>query len=614
MGAGTDDTGAVVIFYAEMVNESGHGASVGAHPVSVWIARLDSTNFIVESFTPAPDPGGDVIYGFTVESDLTFSYLFGWSYDQFNLPDPTSPPPSQMFLARVPRGRFDTVPTYWSGSGWSADRKAARPIDDDVTGAANGMQPRLIDGTWLSAVKADDWNGATVRVDAAAAPQGPWVTVQAVTVPSRSLNGLTNTYAAHLLPWRSSMGNVVVALSNNAWQMDPLAFTTPGLYQPRLFELSAPAGLTSPRLQPATEPLGFVPLNPPARVADTRRTTPVDADGTVRVSLAGIVGPEARVAVVNLTVTSPAAGGYLTLWSCDQPIPPTSSLNYEAGATRATHAAVALAADFSVCVFSSSRAHVIVDVMGSYSTAPSALRFHPQPPTRIYDSRPTAGRWRAGETRVIAVPPTAAAVAVNVTVSDPSASGFATVYPCQATLPPVSNVNFVAGQTVANLVQTGSAGGSVCVFSSVRSHLIIDLQGVYDSVGGLRYQAVGPTRLVDTRVGVGSIYGRVGHETRASGVLPANAPIATSAVPPTVQALMVSLVAVAPRTGGWAEIGPCIEPASTVPYGASTVNFLANEIVANQAITPTRPASGADVCTFSTSPAFHIVDLVGWFV
>lgn len=613
MGAGIDHTGQVVIFYAEMVNESGHGAAAGAHPASVWMARLDSTTFVVDSFAPAPDPGGDVIYGFSVESDSTFSYLFGWSYDQFNLPDPSSPPPSQLFLARVPRGRFDTVPTYWNGTGWTADRKAATPIDHDVSGAANGMQPRLIDGMWLSAVKADDWHGTTVRIDAAAAPQGPWVTVQAVTVPSRSLNGMTNTYAAHLLPWRSSTGNIVVALSHNAWQMDPVAFGSPTLYQPRLFELSAPAGLTSPRLQPATEPLGFVPLSPPARVADTRRATAVDADGMLRVSLAGVVGPEARVAVLNLTVTSPAAGGYLTAWSCDQPMPPTSSLNYEAGATRATHAAVALAADQSVCVFSSSRAHVIVDAMASYSTAPAALRFHPQPPTRIYDSRPSR-RWGAGETRTIAVPSTAAAVAVNVTVTDPTATGFVTVYPCQATLPPVSSVNFVAGQTVANLVQTGSAGGSVCVFSSGRAHIIVDLQGVYDSVGGLRYQAVAPTRLVDTRVGVGSVYGRVGQETRAAGVLPANAPVATSPVPAAVQALMVSLVAVAPRAGGWAEIGPCLEPASTVPYGASTVNFVANEIVANQAITPTRAASGVDVCSFSTSPAFHIVDLVGWFV
>ena len=56
---------------------------------------------------------------------------------------------------------------------------------------------------------------------------------------SRTLDGRTNTYSAQLMPWRSRTGNLVVALSNNAWQMDPLALDNPTMYQPRLFELAA---------------------------------------------------------------------------------------------------------------------------------------------------------------------------------------------------------------------------------------------------------------------------------------------------------------------------------------------------------------------------------------
>jgi hypothetical protein len=103
-------------------------------------------------------------------------------------------------------------------------------------------------------------------------------------------------------------------------------------------------------------------------------------------------------------------------------------------------------------------------------------------------------------------------------------------------------------------------------------------------------------------------------DLRGAGVLPSNGPVATSAVPPQAMALMVSMIAVSPRTSGWAEIGPCVEPASTTPYDSSTLNFVSGDVVANQAITPTRAASGADVCTFATSPAFHVVDLTGWFV
>ncbi len=247
MSGGLDHLGRLAVFYVEMVNEQGSGAAASAHPVAVWIARFNATTFDVLSFAPAPASSAAVVYGVAVESDDAFSYLFGWSYDQFNLPDPTSPPPSQMFVARVPAKRFDLQPKYWNGTDWVASRAAAMPISTDLSGASNPMQPRLLDGMWISAVKPDDWNGSTVRVDVAPAPEGPWSTVQTVTVPSRTLDGRTNTYAAQLMPWRSATGNLVVALSNNAWHMDPLAFDNPTIYQPRLFELAAPCIRCSPR-------------------------------------------------------------------------------------------------------------------------------------------------------------------------------------------------------------------------------------------------------------------------------------------------------------------------------------------------------------------------------
>ncbi|MEP7202010.1 MAG: hypothetical protein ABI894_05335 [Ilumatobacteraceae bacterium] len=615
MSGGLDQLGRLAVFYLEMVNEQGSGAATSAHPVAVWIARLNVATFDLLSFAPAPTSSAEVVYGAAVETDGSFSYVFGWSYDQFNLPDPTSPPPSQMFVARVPPGRFDLQPTFWNGTGWVASRAAAAPISTDSSGASNPMQPRLIGGSWISAVKVGDWQGSAVRVDVAPAPQGPWSTVQTVTVPTRTLDGRTNTYAAQLMPWRSATGNLVVALSNNAWQMDPLAFDNPTIYQPRLFELAAPPSLPTPQLSSMTEPLGFVPTSPPIRAIDTRNSTPVGQGQILRVGLAGTVPDGARAAVIDLAAVDPSASGYLTAWSCDEAMPSTSNLNYLAGATRATHAVVTLAADESICIFSMVQTDVLVDVTGSYSTTAGSLRFHPTAPTRLYDSRLTGGIWQAGETRAINVPAEAAAVAVNVTITDPAASGFVTVFPCQATLPVVSNINYVRGQVVANLVQIGVSEGLVCVHSRARTHVVIDLQATYDSrADGLRYQAVAPTRLVDTRTGVGSVFGRVGTDGGPLGILPANAPVATTAVPAFVEALMVSMIAVAPRTSGWGEIGPCVEPGQFSPYHSSTLNFVANDVVANQAITPTRTSSGADVCTWATSPAYHVVDLTGWFV
>ena len=615
MGGGLDQLGRLAVFYVEMGNDSGTGAASGAHPISVWLARFDPATFDLLSFAPAPAPAGDVIFGAAVESDASFSYMFGWSYDQFNLPDPTSPPPSQLFVGRVPLGRFDLPPMYWNGAGWVAKRSAAVPIDTAPVGATNAMQPRLLDGMWVSVVKPDDWNGSTVRVDVAAAPQGPWTTWQTVTIPTRTLDGRTNTYGAALMPWRSDNGNLVVAISNNAWQMDPLAFDNPTLYQPRLFEVAAPPALPTPEIEAATNPLGFVPSNPPLRAIDTRSGAPLAAGHVLHVALAGMVADGSRAAVIDLAAVDPAGAGYLTAWSCDEPMPATSNLNYLAGTTRAAHAVVTLAADASICVFTMTDTDVIVDVTGAYSADPSALRFHPQAPSRIYDSRVIGGAWRAGETRAIAVPPTAAAVAVNVTITEPVAAGFVTVFPCQSTLPVVSNINYLAGQVVANLVESGTSNGAICVHSMVRTHVVIDLEGTYDSApDGLQYQAVAPIRLVDTRSGLGSVFGRVALDAGSLGVWPSNAPVATTAVPADVKALMVSMIAVSPRTAGWAEIGPCAEPAYSTPYDSSTLNFIAGDVVANQAITPTRAASGADICTFATSPAYHVVDLTGWFV
>ncbi|MEP7114265.1 MAG: hypothetical protein ABI862_13450 [Ilumatobacteraceae bacterium] len=614
MSGGLDQSGRLAVFYVEMANERGSGAAPPAHPVAVWIARFDAATLDLLTFAMAPASAGNVVYGSAVESDSSFSYLYGWSYDQFNLPDPSSPPPSQMFVARVPVGRFDLQPKYWNGTDWVGNRSAASPISVTPGGGTNPMQPRLIDGMWVSVVKANDWLGNTVQLDVAPAPEGPWTTAQTVTVPTRTNDGRTNTYAAHLMPWRSETGNLVVALSNNAWQMDPLALDNPTLYQPRLFELAAPSGFPVTQLSATTGPLGFVPASPPIRAMDTRKTTRLTAGQVMRVPLAGIVATEARAVVIDLAAVDPIGDGYLTAWSCNEAMPPTSNLNYVSGITRATHAVVTLSVDTSVCVYSLRSTDVLVDVTGTYSSAPSALGFHPLAPTRLYDSRNSGGAWQPGETRAIAVPTGAVAVAINVTVTDAVGAGFVTVFPCQAALPVVSSINYVSGQVVANLVQIGVSDGAVCVHSLRRTHVVIDLQGTYDaSAGGLRYQAVAPTRLVDTRSGIGSVVGRVAMDV-GPGTLPSNAPVALTAVPATVKALLVSLIAVTPRNAGWAEIGPCVEPGYNTPYGSSTVNFVAGDVVVNQAITPTRAAGGADVCTFSTSPAFHVVDLTGWFV
>jgi lysophospholipase L1-like esterase len=91
-------------------------------------------------------------------------------------------------------------------------------------------------------------------------------------------------------------------------------------------------------------------------------------------------------------------------------------------------------------------------------------------------------------------------VSLNVTVVDPVAAGYLTVYPCGSAAPEASNLNFVAGQTVANaVVAPVDATGEVCVRSSVAAHVLVDLSGWFTS--GLSTRV--PERVLDTRNGIG---------------------------------------------------------------------------------------------------------------
>ena len=71
-------------------------------------------------------------------------------------------------------------------------------------------------------------------------------------------------------------------------------------------------------------------------------------------------------------------------------------------------------------------------------------------------------------------------VLLNTTIVNPSGNGFLTVYPCGRTFPNASNLNYVAGQVVPNLVDVKiGTGGSVCFVSNVATDLILDMTGYY---------------------------------------------------------------------------------------------------------------------------------------
>jgi glucose/arabinose dehydrogenase len=116
---------------------------------------------------------------------------------------------------------------------------------------------------------------------------------------------------------------------------------------------------------------------------------------------------------------------------------------------------------------------------------------------------PAGGTLELQVTGVGGVPVDASAVALNVTVVNARAAGFATVFPCGLPRPEASNVNFAAGQTIANVViaRPGS-GGRVCVFSDATVDVLADVAGFFPA-GSDFVPRSNPVRILDTRNGIG---------------------------------------------------------------------------------------------------------------
>ena len=69
-------------------------------------------------------------------------------------------------------------------------------------------------------------------------------------------------------------------------------------------------------------------------------------------------GPKAIV--VTLTIANPTSAGFATVYACDDPPPPTSTIKFLAGETRAATTIVSTPASPTLCVTTSTAADVIV--------------------------------------------------------------------------------------------------------------------------------------------------------------------------------------------------------------------------------------------------------------
>lgn len=393
-----------------------------------------------------------------------------------------------------------------------------------------------------------------------------------------------------------------------------------GLVVPVVLAESAPA---------AAAEVGL--LSVPGRIVDTRGPGgTVDgqlsgggrraAGSTLTIPIAGRAGVPGGAAgsIVNVTIDGATETGFVTVYPCDRPRPTTSNLNFIAGRTTAVLAVTRLSAG-TVCAYVSGETHLIVDVTGWLDSGEfTAL----DAPSRLADSRSQGetvdgrflggGPHRDGTVSRIQVrgrgglADTGAAVVLTVTADAARAPGFLTVYPCDATMPNASSLNFAIGDTVANTVITRvSAAGEICIFNRGATEVIVDVAGSLPS--SVITPLTTPARLLDTRVGAATIDGKAVGKGRRPATSTLRLTVGGRAgVPANASAALVNITAL-----GAGEGFVTAHPRASARPVASNLNYSPFRTVANAAVV--RLGSRGEVCLHTSAGTDLIVDVVGWF-
>ncbi|MEV6208784.1 hypothetical protein [Kitasatospora sp. NPDC051914] len=269
-------------------------------------------------------------------------------------------------------------------------------------------------------------------------------------------------------------------------------------------------------------------------------------------------------------------------------------------------------------------ANVGINVVGNGGTVrlgtPST--FVPTAPVRLLDTRSgtgapkgpvgpggtvnlkVAGRGGVPESGVTAV-------VLNVTATNPTAAGFLTAHPHGTARPTASNLNFTPGQTVPNQVTVPvGPDGTVDLYNHAGTvDVLADISGWYSDEGSV-FVPTGPTRILDTRSGIGHS-GKVGPGYNYVCV---RANSWRNGVPPFgVTDVALNVTATNPSQASFASVwGTDVvdkNPARRAPT-VSHLNYTAGRTVAN-AVTTVAPE-----CVHFDNYAGTvdmIADMAGWF-
>jgi hypothetical protein len=415
-------------------------------------------------------------------------------------------------------------------------------------------------------------------------------------------------------------------------------------------------GAVVPPAQPYT-PAGYHQAVTPTRILDTRSssgltytsgvtagTSTVATDSVTHLKIAGdsvtspVSGAPATIpasvtaVAIDVTATAQTDGGYVTTYADGTQRPKTSSTNFTASTTATGYQIVPVGNDGKIDLYThinttGGTAALIVDVTGYFTSDPtitgdqtytpltSAVRALDTRSSIAHTSLTTTGTVAADKTFTLqitgqnGIPSTATAVAINLAAADATGTGYLQTYATGYAPTAATSLSFNSGNAIASLsgdVPIGTSGTITISVHASATAVLADISGYYTtSTTGQKFHTINPTRLVDTRSGIGGSTSPVA----ANSAYTLNSSITqhvTMATTPTIAA-MVTITG--PTAGGNATV----YPTSVGKPATSNINWGTSDTLANLTLTPTDTSGSITLYNDSTGTTDLVIDSSGYY-
>jgi hypothetical protein len=437
---------------------------------------------------------------------------------------------------------------------------------------------------------------------------------------------------------QSDWGNNTMTMRRGDWRARQSAVLTAVV---ALLATMIAGAVGAPRAAADTTGSAFVAVSP-TRLLDTRTAgaggtdVPLGAGATRMVQVTGIDGvpsdpSDVTAVVLNVTVVNATAGSFLTVYPDGGTRSTTSNLDFAAGQTAANMVITQVSsATGAVDIYNKNgNTDILVDLTGYYTTVTSGTgtlsTFDTVTPTRVLDTRNGTGETGGvaaplGTDSAIAVTvagngdgvPSSGvtSVVINLTVANPTADSFLTVYPVGDTRPSTSNLDFSANETIANLVVVPLDGNGTKVDIYNRNgatDVVADVFGYYTTGTGATFTPVTPTRMLDTRTaGTGGtdepLQPKAARALQITGV--DGVPADTS----SVTAVVLHVTVVNPTAASFLTL----YADGTAQPTTSNLNFVAGQLISNLAVVPLG-ANGAIDLLNNLGTTDVVVDISGYY-